>query len=517
MNTQVVIKKANESYVKIEASEKYIEIEIQDKFSFEIPNAQYDKRVINNKWDGIKRLYNRRTKLFPIGLVLKLLQFLKAQEYSYHIDPDLIPQSGIDMDDIKFVIEEVIDPHDNENPIFPYEHQMNAIHYMLNMGRTLCLSSTSSGKSLMIYCVLRILQLVPEMEGKRMFVVVPSAHLVEQMYSDFENYAKGSKVNWNVARHCQKVNKDYKKFIDKQIVITTWQSLSKLPRQVLDDMEAMFVDEVHGAKADVLSKIVVDSINCPIKHGLTGSLDGFESNEMFIEGLFGPRRVIMTAKESIDKGIATPVDINVLLLKYTDDYKNELANQLFEKDENGNKPKPKELYNIEKQFIYTIDKRLQFIKNLALSLEGNTLILVDSIDKYQIPLYESIKKEHEHTYFVNGNVDTSDRKQYIDFMESDGGKVIKVATYGTMSTGVSIKNLNNLILGSSIKSLIKIIQTIGRMMRKHKNKERAQIYDIVDDFSIGKYKGYMMKHAEKRIKIYSDEQHPVKFFPIHIK
>jgi superfamily II DNA or RNA helicase len=494
-----------------------MEIEIQDKFSFEVPNAQYDRRVIKGRWDGIKRLYNRKTNLFPYGLLMKLLQFLKAQGYSYSVDPKIVPQSSISREDIEEVVREIIDPHDDGNPIFPYEHQMDALEYMLNMERTTCLSSTSSGKSLIIYCALRILQLVPEMEDKRMFVIVPSAYLVEQMYSDFENYAKGAAVKWNVAKHCQKINKDYTKDVHKQIVITTWQSMAKMPRYSLDEMGAVFVDEVHGAKADVLSKLIQDSINCPLKHGLTGSLDGFEANEMFIEGLFGPRKVIMTARESIEKGIATPVNINVMMLKYGKPYKEELAKLLFEPDEEGKKPAPKQWYHIEKSYIYTIEKRMKFIANLAMSLEGNTLILVDSIDDYQIPLYEKLKAKHEHTYYVNGDVHVDNRKVYIDFMESDADKVIKIATYGTMSTGVSIKNLHNLILGSSTKSVIRIVQTIGRMMRKHSSKDHAEIYDVVDDFSMGKYEGYMIGHAQKRIKIYSDQEHPVKFYPIHIK
>lgn len=519
MNTpQIEIKKINESFAKIVCEEQYMEMEIQDKFSFEVPNARHDPRVKAGRWDGIKKLYNRRDKTFPIGLTLPLLRFIKGQGYSYKVDPALIPTANLTLDDLKNLVEEVIDPHDNGKPIKPYDHQYDALMHMLNLGRSLSLSSTSSGKSLIIYCAIRILQLVPEMEDKKIMVVVPSGNLVEQMYSDFENYAKGSSFDWNVAINCQKISKDYKKSITKQVVITTWQSMSKLPRYALDDMKAMFIDECHGAQASVLSTIVNDSINCPIKHGLTGSLDGFESNEMFIEGMFGPRKVIMTAKESIDKGVATAVNVNMLILKYDQSFKDELSKTLFT-TEDGNKRNPKEWYKIEKEFIYSLDERRQFIKKLALSLEGNTLILFDSIDNYQTPVFDLIKAEHEATYAINGDVATKDRDVIKAHMEKGDTKVICCATFGTMSVGISIKNVHNMIFASSTKGMIRIIQSIGRLMRKHKSKSVATIYDIVDDLSIDKrkYKGYMIKHGQARVKIYADEQHPVKFFPVPLK
>jgi len=519
MNTQAQIKiqKVNESYVKITCDEQYMEIEIQDKFSFEVPNAKHDSRVKAKKWDGFKRLYNRRNKTFPIGLMLPLLRFIKGQGYSYSVDPSLIPKANLTREDLENVISEIIDPQSKGESITPHDHQYEALMHMLNLGRSLCLSSTSSGKSLIIYCALRIMQLLPEMEGKRMFVVVPSGSLVEQMYSDFENYSTGSALAWNPAVHCQKVNKDYKKQIDKQIVITTWQSMSKIPKYVLDDMEMLICDEVHGAKADVLSTMISDSINCPMKHGLTGTLDGFESNEMFIEGMFGPRKVIMTAKQSIDKGVATAVKVKMLILKYEDSYKDELEKTLFV-DDKGNKRDAKQWYGVEKEYIYSIEERKHFIVNLALSLEGNTLILFDSIDNYQTPVYEMLKAKSDNVFVINGGVSNKERDVIKAKIEA-GEKVITCATYGTMAVGISINKLHNMILASSTKAMIRIIQSIGRLMRLHDTKSYSTVYDIVDDMSIPKkgYAGYMIKHGQKRVKIYADEQHPVKFFPVPIK
>jgi len=514
---QIIIQKINESYVKISCVEQYMEMEIQDKFSFEVPNAKHDPRVKAGKWDGQKRLYNRRNKTFPVGLVLALLRFVKGQGYSYKVDPELIPQTDLTREDIEHVMTTVIDPHSKGKPITPHEHQYDALMHMFGMGRSLCLSSTSSGKSLIIYSALRMLQLLPEMEDKKFFVVVPSGNLVEQMYNDFENYATGSSVKWNVGTHCQKINKDYKKYIDRQIVITTWQSMAKLPKYVFDDMKAVFCDEVHGSSAQVLSGLIENSINCPMKHGLTGSLDGFESNEMFIEGLFGPRKIIMTAKESIDKGVASPIDVKMLLLKYSQEFKGDLASTVFTK-EDGKKRNPKDWYRVEKEFIYSLPERKKFLVNLILSLKGNTLVLFDSIDIYQTPVYEMLKEKHDNVFVINGEVSNKERDVIKAKIEA-GESVITCATFGTMAVGISINKLHNMVLASSTKSMIRIIQSIGRLMRLHDTKEVATIYDVVDDLSMPdkRYSGYMIQHGKARVKIYANEQHPVKFYPVDIK
>ena len=514
---QIIIQKINESYVKISCVEQYMEMEIQDKFSFEVPNAKHDPRVKAGKWDGQKRLYNRRNKTFPVGLVLALLRFVKGQGYSYKVDPELIPQTDLTREDIEHVMTTVIDIHSKGKPISLYDHQYDALMHMFGMGRSLCLSSTSSGKSAIIFSFLRIMQLLPEMENKKFFVVVPSGNLVEQMYNDFDDYSTGSSTPWNVSTHCQKINKDYKKQIDRQIVVTTWQSMTKLPKCAFDDMGVLLCDEAHTAGASVLSTIIEASINCPIKHGFTGSLDGFECNEMFIEGLFGPRKIIMTAKESIDKGVAAPIDVKVLLLKYSQEFKDDLASTVFTK-EDGKKRNPKDWYRIEKEFIYSLPERKKFLVNLILSLKGNTLVLFDSIDIYQTPVYEMLKEKHDNVFVINGEVSNKERDVIKAKIEA-GESVITCATFGTMAVGISINKLHNMVLASSTKSMIRIIQSIGRLMRLHDTKEVATIYDVVDDLSMPdkRYSGYMIQHGKARVKIYANEQHPVKFYPVDIK
>lgn len=516
-HSQIKIHKMNESYVTLTCDEKYMEIEIQDKFSFEVPNAKFDPRVKAGHWDGFRRLYNRRNKTFPVGLVLALLRFIKGQGYSYSVDPELIPQTDLTREDIEHVMTTVIDPHSKGKPIIPHEHQYDALMHMFSMGRSLCLSSTSSGKSLIIYSALRIMQLLPEMENKKFFVVVPSGNLVEQMYNDFDDYSTGSSTPWNVSTHCQKINKDYKKQIEKQILITTWQSMKKLPSYAFDDMGVIMVDECNSAQAPILSTIIKASINCPIKHGFTGSLDGFECNEMFIEGLFGPRKIIMTAKESIDKGVAAPIDVKMLLLKYSQEFKDDLASTVFTK-EDGKKRKPKDWYRVEKEFIYSLPERKKFLVNLILSLKGNTLVLFDSIDIYQTPVYEMLKEKHDNVFVINGEVSNKERDVIKAKIEA-GENIITCATFGTMAVGISINKLHNMVLASSTKSMIRIIQSIGRLMRLHDTKEVATIYDVVDDLAMPdkRYDGYMIRHGKARVKIYANEQHPVKFYPVDIK
>lgn len=249
----ISITKLNESFIHVLCTEVHMEMEIQDRFSFEVKDAKYDPRVRSGRWDGIKRLYNRLHKRMYTGLLFDLLKFIKKQGYTYSVAPELLAYSNVELDDIKHVCEELIKPHDNGNPVTLYDYQYDAVHYMLNMNRTICLAATSAGKSLSIYAAIRMYQLSDDFIGKKILVVVPSKMLVEQLYSDFENYSTYEGSNWNVASHCQRFSGDHKAQIKNQIVITTWQSLKNIPNYMITDAGAIFVDECFDGNTPILT------------------------------------------------------------------------------------------------------------------------------------------------------------------------------------------------------------------------------------------------------------------------
>lgn len=499
----LTITKVNDTWMKVTCAETWQELDINDKFRFQVPGAQYDPRVRSGKWDGFKKLYNRKTRRMYTGLLFQLLSFCDEKGWSTHIDPDLIPDGdALEDEDLDQLIE-LFQPHSDGKPIEPFDYQREAVKYMISMDRSTCLAATSAGKSLMLYLAVRTYQLLDEMSDKKIFIVVPSISLVEQMYNDFKDYSTFDGSKWNVASHVQKISGKYSKQVDKQIVVTTWQSMDKLPHYIYEDMGAIFVDETHTASAKILTSILERCTTTPHRHGLTGTLDGSECNQMVIEGLLGPIKRIVTAREIIDQGRASEVEVRMTMIKYPQSIRQELA------VEKANVPS-KQRYHKEVDFVTALEPRRQFLYSLIQAMPGNSLVLFDRVEGYGRELYETYKELHENTFLIVGDVDTDRREEIRQIMEQFDDAVI-FASYGTMQQGVSIKKLHNLFLISSSKSVIRILQSIGRMMRLHGSKSHARIFDVVDDLTFDGRENYMLTHAQERINMYVSEQYKVEF------
>lgn len=512
-NPDIIISKLNSTWMQIRCREVYMEMEIGEKFSFKVDNAQYDPRVKSGRWDGIKRLYNRTHKRMYNGLLYELVKFLTKQEYTFTIDPELIPTSDVKRQDIIDLCNELIKPHDKGEPIEPYDYQFDAVEYMLQASRSICLAATSAGKSLSIYMAIRLYQLAEELDGKRIIVVVPSKMLVEQLYADFENYSTYPGSNWKASTFCQKVSGNYSKFIEKPIVITTWQSLKTLHKSTILDAGAIFIDECHTVRGPVLAELLEAAVGCDIRHGLTGTLDDMESNIMAAQGLLGPAKRIVTAKEIIDAGRATEVKVNCIILDYDSDTK-----RAFKADQDiaANLPEQNAKYMAEINFINGLNCRFNFIQNTVLSLKGNTIVLFDRVEDQGIPLYEDMKAKHEHTYIIHGNVGDKEREM-IKTLFNMYDDIILYATFSIMSTGVSIKNLHNMLYASSSKAKIRVLQSIGRLMRLHNSKNVATLYDLVDKIDYNGYQNATFRHVEERIKFYANEKFKVTFMNLKLK
>jgi superfamily II DNA or RNA helicase len=502
--------KINETWMKVVCKDVYMELDLQDRFSFKIPNAQYDPRVKRGVWDGIKKLYNRQTKKMYCGLLYKVLSFAEEKEWSISVDPSLMPDTdSITTADLSKLVSELIKPHDNGIPLVPYDYQLEAVSYMLNMDRSVCLAATASGKSLMLYLAVRFYQMMEELDEKTIFITVPTISLVEQLYSDFENYSTFEGSTWHVNKYCQKISSKYPKFVEKQIVITTWQSMEKLPHDLYEDIGAIFIDECHTAQAATLTNLIEQATTCSIRHGLTGTLSGMECDELVVQGLLGPAKRIITAKEIIDSGRASPVEVNMVMLNYTDRNRLELAQRC-------RKLKGPAKYQAELEFINEMESRREFIYGMVDSLKGNSLVLFDRKETYGQQMYDHYKELYpETTFLITGDVN-ADERELIRLSMEDHDKAVIWASYGTMAMGVSIKKLHNMVLISSSKSKIRVLQSVGRMMRNHSEKDHAKIYDIVDNLTHNNSSNYMMKHAAERIQLYTNEQFPVSFMELDV-
>ena len=474
--SHLIISKKNEVYLHIE-SEIHVHYELADQFTFEVPGAQFSPSYKKRYWDGKIRLFNVQTKEIYIGLLDRIVQFCKDHEYTYEFKDNKyygLPfevNDGISKEGVKDYVT-AISRHK------PRDYQIEGVYDALRHNRKLLISPTASGKSLMIYSLVRYYV----EKQQNILIVVPTTSLVEQMYKDFEDYG------WNVGSYCHKVYAGKERETDSQVIITTWQSIYKLPTQYFSRFNVVIGDEAHQFKSKSLISIMTKLANAKYRFGFTGTLDGSQTHKWVLEGLFGPSYKIIKTDELMSKGHLAKLDINVILLKH-------LPNRF-------------ETYEDEVKYIISHQRRNKFIKNLALDLKGNTLILFARVEGHGQPLYELINNsnqiENRHVFFVHGGVDTEDREKVREITEKENNAII-VASYGTFSTGINIKNLHNVIFASPSKSRIRNLQSIGRVLRKGDKKTKATLYDIADDISYKSRKNYTLNHLIERIKIYNEE------------
>ncbi len=485
--SHLIISKKNEVYLKVE-SEPHVYYELADQFTFEVPGAKFMPTYQKKYWDGKIRLFNTQTGEVYIGLLDRIVQFCKDHGYTYEFVESKYYGLPFEVND-RISKEGVKDYMTAISKHKPRDYQIDGVYDALRNNRKLLVSPTASGKSLMIYAIIRYF-----VENKKnTLIVVPTTSLVEQMYKDFADYG------WDVGSYCHKIYAGRERETESQVIITTWQSIYKLPRKYFERFDVVVGDEAHQFKSKSLVAIMTKLGNAKYRYGFTGTLDGSETHKWVLEGLFGPSYKIIKTDELMKKGHVATLDINVLLLKHP-------AHKF-------------ETFEDEVQYIITHEKRNNLIRNLALDLKGNTLILFARVEAHGEPLYEMINNntvEHRNVFFVHGGVPTEDREEIREITEKQDNAII-VASYGTFSTGINIKRLHNVIFASPSKSRIRNLQSIGRVLRKGNGKVKATLYDIADDISTKSRKNYTLNHLIERIKIYNEENFNYDIVNIPIK
>ena len=373
----------------------------------------------------------------------------------------------------------------------PRDYQLEAFVYAVRNRRALLLSPTASGKSFIIYLLTRYY-------NARTLIIVPTTSLVSQLASDFADYGFESD------RYVHRIFSGQDKQTDKPIVISTWQSIYKLDKKYFEQFDVVIGDEAHLFKANSLSSIMSKLHNCRFRFGFTGTLDGTQTHRLVLEGLFGVVKKVTTTAELIEQKHLADFSIKAIVLKYPDDTKKLL------KDAS---------YQDEIDFIVRNESRNRFIKNLALSLDnGNTLLLFQYVEKHGKVLYNMIKNDagDRKVFFVSGEVEGEEREQIRKIVETEQDAII-VASYGTFSTGVNIRNLHNIIFSSPSKSRIRNLQSIGRGLRMSDTKTSSTLYDIADDLSWKSKKNHTLLHFIERINIYNEEKFVYKIYTVGLK
>jgi len=489
----VNIHKENEIFSYIETSEDILN-ELYDFFSYEKQYFnKYRKQYRNTK----VRLFKKRTHQLYIGLLPYLEFFCKEKGYNFSYMFSNTRNTFSLKDTIGFV--KTLKLTSKGKRIIPYDHQLMALHNFLIKKRTLLISPTGSGKSLICYMIVRFLENIFHKSGKKILIIVPTTNLVNQLYSDFIDYS--SENNWNVENKCHRIYSGHEKDTTKRIIISTWQSLNNMHRGVMQTVGGVIVDETHGATSRVLTELLEASTNAGYRIGMTGTLDGTEIHKLHLEGLFGTLYQNTTTKELIDKKELSRFKINCVLLNHS------------------NSPIEKLSYHDELKFLIDNDVRNNFICNLAMNQKNNTLILYQFVKKHGLKLkeiLENISKGSKNIYFIYGEVEADVREQIRQIAEKEDNAII-VASYQTWSVGSNIKNLHNIIFASPSKGRIRVLQSIGRGLRLNDNKDIAKLFDIADRLTYNESDvNHTFNHLLRRLEIYKSEQFPVKLYEVTI-
>ena len=456
-------------------------------------------------WDGKIRLYSKRNSQLPIGLLDALRHFAEERGYSFSISSNgrsgYLWQRPWSIAETEAFGNEFPISGSNDSRITLRPDQLDAITRSIRGRRSLIVSPTASGKSAIAYSIaLWQRTMVPNSRG---LVLVPRVQLCQQLYSDWCQY---SRLNgFDVEHQVSVIYGGRSKHETRPITISTWQSLYELPPEYFAQFTYVIGDEAHEFKAKSLTYIMNSCVNAWDRTGLTGTLDGTVTNKMVLEGLFGPVQKIITSKELMNKGaIAKLNPIKVLLLKHPKDKCK--VPKVTESD-----------YENEIQYLIGSEERNTFITNLALSLKGNTLLLYQRVANHGVLLHDLLKGKKKNVYLIHGGVEMDEREEIRRIVEKENDAII-VASYGTFSTGINIRNLHNVIFGSPSKSRIRNLQSIGRGLRIGDEKDSATLFDIADDLRTNESgrKNFTYLHMEERLKIYIEEKFPYKMYNIQL-
>lgn len=495
------IKKKNEAYLHIEC-ERGIAEELGDHFSFYVDGHKHMPKYKAGIWDGKIRLFNYQTSTIYAGLYSDVIEFCSANHYTFELVdspayglPNV--ETTIEPEDLAEFVKE-LPLHSRGEELTVRDYQMSAAYKALKHKRKTIISPTGSGKSLVQYIICRYLL----EQGLRGIIIVPTTQLVHQMASDFVDYSSEDE-DWNAEENTTKIMGGYAKTPKTPITVSTWQSVSKLPPVFWNNnFDFIIVDECHTAKGKEITSILEKATDVSYRIGFTGTLDKSKTNQMVIRGLFGDVTKVASTKKLMDEGHLSAISIKAIVLKYGKDTK-----ALFAKNKD---------YKTEVDWLIANERRNKFIRNLALSLEGNTLILFTYVENHGEILYNMIKEKagERKVFFIHGGVDSTERNDIREIMEKHNN-CITIASSGTFAAGVNVRQIHNAIFASPTKSAIRVVQSIGRGLRLSQGKEKFNLFDIADSLNVSKTKrNFTYGHFIERLSIYAEQEFPYKIVEV---
>lgn len=504
MSDVIRVRKKNATFLEFNC-EPSITQELRNHFTFRVDGYKYMKAYKDGSWDGYIRLVNPIHRTLPTGLFEALKEFAENQGRDYSLEIEDQEEFSADykenltFSDFEKYVKSLDLTNDLGEKIEPYDYQLKFAYEAIRDRRLLGLASTNAGKSLIIYIIIR--WLLDKEEGHKIVLVVPRVSLVKQMFKDFGDY---SLLNgWNNEKHCHLISAGAEKTSKKPLVITTWQSFIKCSKAEFQKYAAVIGDEAHNFKAKSLNTIMENLTNAHFRVGTTGTLDGAQSNEMTLTGHFGPIRRYVDNKTLIERGISSEIDIDVLHLKYSDDIR---------------KSATRATYDDEVKFLTSYKPRTEFIRKIALSNKGNTLIAFRFVEHGK-KIYQEIldnAPDPDKIFLIYGGTDEEVTEQFKEITKHDHG-AIAVVSIGVFSEGLSIRNIHNILIATPLKGSIKLLQLIGRGLRRSTDGLALKLIDIVDDMKWKSWKNYALKHGAVRVSIYEKEDFKYNVHEVKIK
>jgi superfamily II DNA or RNA helicase len=479
MSENLSIEKIDEVRIRVGCSSIKMRQELKEAFSYFVPNYRHMPKYKFGIWDGRISLYDLRNSTTYLGLISKILEFAEKRGITVNINEgDFTPETD---NNFKHAIETL------QTKYTLRDYQKEVVQIASNVDKAIFLSATGSGKSLSIYSLIRLID-------RPTLLIVPSIQLVGQMYGDFTDYSSEDS-DFIVEDKVQQIHGGQSKEVSKQVVISTWQSIYKLPPEYFSQFELVIADECHEDKSDKLRQLIEKCKMSKYRYGFTGTLDGTLTNEMILRGLFGDVYQISRTSDLMDKGVLAELKLKQVILQYSEEDKKQNARKLYED---------------EVDYILTNQKRMNFITKLSLKCSGNTLLLFQRVEKHGKKIFEQLCSENEtlgspkQIFFVHGKVEKEERLRIVNVAESSDNVII-VASLGTFSRGINIKNLENLIFAFGLKAKITTLQGIGRGLRIGRS-DKVTVFDICDDLSWKSWINYSLRHAMERMKIYQGEK-----------
>lgn len=456
-----------------------------------IESWRFNPLVKKGLWDGYIS-YIKDDKWIPSGLWREVMNICK--EYNYELKLNGIAElfdTGINQE--RFT-QWALDFFE-KSEITPRDYQIDAAFNILKFKRCLSELATSAGKTLISF--LTVAYILEQKKAERILFIVPNVSLVVQASEDFLDYNYRNQVDIKV----QQIYSGQKIRAGRNVVIGTYQSLVKKDKAYFEQFDAVIIDETHKAKSQSIKTILQKCVNADYRYGLSGTIPKPGTlDRLTLMAYTGPVITEVSANFLQNEGHIAKCKVKVIKMDYAPQSTKDAFREMSQ-----NRYESKDVFKFEQNYIINSPGRLNFVTNVISRVRGNSLVLFHRIEHGK-KLYETLRQEsNKRVFYVDGGTDKDIREEYKKKMEA-GEEVVIVASYGTFSTGISIKKIHNIFFTESFKSEVIIRQSIGRGLRQHASKDAVNIIDFVDDLSSSDWDNYLIRHAKARQAIYREQK-----------